>query len=221
MSSNLASPRCSVALLLRSWLSTSARHVTSPHVIRCSKCCGMDCLSTCFTHAQTCDMTFLFKMLQGMQCLGAYLHMPQSATEGTASVHTATHNLKAVAGRPSCRVTSRHMSQAGHFSTREQRLKRVTVLPGIGQTACLSNGATALPHKAELRHRSRTRWKHISESNGRLLVMPLPPSEQIDKLLYGVTHIMVGTAAQCKNSWYLGLFKISCWASLALGRRLT
>ena len=37
----------------------------------CSKCCAMDCLSTCFTHAQTCDVTRV-----------------QSTTQWTASVHT-------------------------------------------------------------------------------------------------------------------------------------
>ena len=37
----------------------------------CAKCYGMDCLGTCFTHVQTCDVTRV-----------------QSATEWTASVHT-------------------------------------------------------------------------------------------------------------------------------------
>ena len=37
----------------------------------CSKCYGMDCFGTCFTHVQTCDVTRV-----------------QSATAWTASVHT-------------------------------------------------------------------------------------------------------------------------------------
>ena len=39
----------------------------------CSKCYGMDCFGTCFTHVQTCDVTRV-----------------QSATEWTASVHAYT-----------------------------------------------------------------------------------------------------------------------------------
>ena len=38
----------------------------------CSKCYGMDCFGTYFTHVQTCDVTHA-----------------QSATEWTASVHTS------------------------------------------------------------------------------------------------------------------------------------
>ena len=38
----------------------------------CSKCYGVDCFGTCFTHVQTCDVTHV-----------------QSATEWTASAHTS------------------------------------------------------------------------------------------------------------------------------------
>ena len=118
-------------------------HMPKPVIWRsCSRCYRECSASVHFCTCPTCDN------VRACSCSKCY---------GRDSAHTATHNLKAVAGRPSCRVTSRHMSQAGHFSTREQRRKRVTVLPGIWQTACLSNGATVLPHKAELRHRSRTR----------------------------------------------------------------
>ena len=44
----------------------------------CSKCYGMDCFGTYFTHVQTCDVTHV-----------------QSATEWTASVHTS-HMSKSV-----------------------------------------------------------------------------------------------------------------------------
>ena len=86
----------------------------------------MNCFGTYFTHVQTCDnvqvqnatqwiasvhtlhmskpvITFVFKVLYGMDCFGTYFtHVQscdvtrvQSATEWTASVHTS-HMPKAV-----------------------------------------------------------------------------------------------------------------------------
>ena len=61
----------------------------------------MDCFGTYFTHAQSCDITFMFKVLQ--DCFGTYfthaqscdnVHV-QSAADWAASVHTL-HMPKAV-----------------------------------------------------------------------------------------------------------------------------
>ena len=53
-------------------------HVPNLWCNSCSKCYGMDCFGTYFTHVQTCDVTHV-----------------QSATEWTASVHTS-HMSKSV-----------------------------------------------------------------------------------------------------------------------------
>ena len=54
----------------------------------CSKCYGMDCYGTYFTHAQSCDVTHV-------QSATEWTASVQSVTEWTASVHTS-HMPKAV-----------------------------------------------------------------------------------------------------------------------------
>ena len=54
----------------------------------CSKCYGMDCFGTYFTHAQSCDVTHV-------QSATEWTASVQSVTEWTASVHTS-HMPKAV-----------------------------------------------------------------------------------------------------------------------------
>ena len=64
---------CNSLKVLRSGLLRHILH-TCPNLWcdSCSKCYGMDCFGTYFTHVQTCDVTHV-----------------QSATEWTASVHTS------------------------------------------------------------------------------------------------------------------------------------
>ena len=81
--------------------SVHALHMPKPVMQPVSKCYAMDCLGTCFTHAQTCGVTRVKVLRNGLPrymlytCPNLWCNPCQSATQWTASVH-ALHMPKPV-----------------------------------------------------------------------------------------------------------------------------
>ena len=104
----------------------------------CSKCYGMDCFGTYFTHVQSCNVT----------CV-------QSATEWTASVHTS-HMPQAVMYNPCSKCYG--MDCFGTYFTRVQTCNVTRVQSATAWTACTNTYFTHVQSCNVTRVQSATEW---------------------------------------------------------------